>query len=154
MLSDCAVRSTQAELTQGGLKLKAKTLARLECTGVFFVATGEQMSQFPSWHKNTRRGAGKNSAIDDRYAYKHRSTQTDRWFQAVVAPLPAEVPLPRFADVHVRLVLKMLPLHKRPLPLSAWRLLMSFLEAERSFGNLIIPHFTSVSVFLCVRRNC
>ena len=51
---------------------------------------------------------------------------------------------------HVREVLGMAPLHARPLPISAWRLLMDFAAAERSFCHNIIPHFHETSVFMCV----
>ena len=153
MLVDCSDRCTQTELTQEGEKFGDTTLARLEATGTFFVGLSDQLSQLPSWYKSVRRGGGKNKAIDDRFAYRHRQTQPERPFQAIVAPLASAVPLPRFPYSHVRLVLKMRPLHRRPLPLRAWRLLMSLLEAESSFCNLIIPHFTGVIVFLCVKSS-
>ena len=51
---------------------------------------------------------------------------------------------------HVREVLGMTPLHGRPLPINAWRILMDFLAAEHSFCYNIIPHFHETSVFMCV----
>ena len=52
---------------------------------------------------------------------------------------------------HVRYVLRMLPLHRKPLPQSAWRLLMAFGERDPAFCNFIIPHFAkSGRVFLCI----
>ena len=153
MLVDCNHRCTQTELTQEGEKFRETTLARLEATGTFFVGLSDQLCQFPSCYKSVRRGGSKNKAIDDRFACRHRYTQTDRLFQTIVAPLASAVPLPRVLYTHVRLVLKMRPLHQRPLPLRVWRLLMSLLEAESSFCNLIIPYFNGVVVFLCVKSN-
>ena len=73
---------------------------------------------------------------------------------ACVGPIVFAAPLPRFPYIHMRLVLKMRPLHRRSLPLRVWRLVMSLLEAESSFCNLIIPYFTGVIVFLCVKSSC
>ena len=53
---------------------------------------------------------------------------------------------------HVREVLGMIPLHARPLPIAAWRLLMDFAAAERSFFHNIIQHYHDTSVFMCVAR--
>ena len=143
MLVDCNDRCTQTELMQEGEMFRDTTLSRQEATGTFFVGLSDQLCQFPSWYKSgVRRGGGKNEAIDDRFVYKHHYTQTDRPFQAIVAPLASAVPLPRFTYTHVRLAVKMLPLHQRPLPLRVWRLLLSLLEADCSFCNLIIVNAT------------
>ena len=152
MMVVCNDRCTQTELTQEGEKFRETMLARLEATGTLFVGLNDQLCRFPSWYKNVRRGGGKNKATDDQFAYKHCQMQTERPFQAVVAPLASAVPLPRFPYTHVRLVLKTMPLHRRPMPLRIWRLMMSLLEAESSFCNLIIQYFTGVTVFLCVSR--
>jgi hypothetical protein len=51
---------------------------------------------------------------------------------------------------HIQEVLGMVPLHSRPLPIAAWRLLMDFAAVEHSFCHNIIPYFHNAFVVLCV----
>ncbi len=105
----------------------------------------------PAWYPNTRRAGGENMAIDDRYAFKHRSTQTEGRCRMIPAMPPAAtaVPLPMrlFGGAHpsvwhVEKILKLQPLHSEPMPLNAWRLLMAFCQADPAFWHLLLPNFS------------
>ena len=53
--------------------------------------------------------------------------------------------------LHVRNVLRLVPLHRRPLPLAVWRLLLRFGAGERSFSHFVIPRYADDEGFvLCV----
>ena len=54
---------------------------------------------------------------------------------------------------HVRYVLRMLPLHRKPLPQSAWRLLMAFGERDPAFCNFIICALLKAVVYSCAFRH-
>ncbi len=104
----------------------------------------------PSWCPNTRRAGGKNMAIDDRYAFKRRSTQTEGRCRMIPAmpPAAAAVPLPMRlvggthpSVWHAEKILKLQPLHSEPMPLNAWRLLVALCQADHSFCHLILPTF-------------
>ncbi len=78
----------------------------------------------PSWYRKTRRAGGKNQANDDRYAFKHCSTQTEGHCRMLPATslASASVPLPRRLCVqtiggahpavwHAENILRLQPLH-------------------------------------------
>ncbi len=125
-------------------------------------AVAAEKSMRPPWHSNTRRGGGRDKSLDARWTHHHRSSQTERVW---IYPCAYDVPLPRKllrgpaeaavhpSVLHVRKVLRLVPLHRRPLPLAAWRLLLRFGACEPSFSHFVIPHFArDDGVVLCVGR--
>ena len=67
---------------------------------------------------------------------------------------PDQMGLTHLGLKHVREVLGFAPLHKPPLPINVWRLLMELGATERSFCQHIIPHFHGTSVFMCITLGC
>ena len=125
-------------------------------------AFAAEKSMRPSWHSNTRRGGGRDKSLDAHWTHHHRSSQTERVW---IYPCADDVPLPRKllrgpaeaavhpSVLHVRKVLRLVPLHRRPLPLAAWRLLLRFGAGECSFSHFVIPHFADDEGFvMCVGR--
>jgi len=114
----------------------------------------------PSWYPSTRRAGGENLAIDDRYAFKHRSTPTEGRCRMILAMPPAAVAVPLPMRLvggahpsvwHAEKILRLQPLHSEPLPLNAWRLLVALCQADRSFCHLILPTFPDDGgVLMCI----
>ena len=128
------------------------------------VALGKGMR--PSWYRSTRRAGGKNMAIDDRYAFKRRSTQTEGRCRMITAmppdadavPLPMRLFVPKLGEVHPSVlhaenILELRPLHSEPLPLSAWRLLTASCQADHAFCHPVLPRCPDDGgVLMCVSR--
>ncbi len=124
-------------------------------------AVAAEKSIRPSWHSNTRRSGGRDKSLDAHWTHHHRSSQTERIW---IYPCAEDVPLPRKllrgpveaavypSVLHVRKVLRLVPLHRRPLPLAVWRLLLRFGACEPSFSHFVIPHFARDEGVLCVGR--
>ncbi len=125
-------------------------------------AVAAEKSMRPSWHSNTRRSGGRDKSLDAHWAHHHRSSQTERVW---IYPCAEDVPLPRElrrgpaeaavhpSVLHVRKVLRLVPLRRRPLPLAVWRLRLRFGACAPSFSHFVIPHFArDEGVVLCVGR--
>ena len=123
-------------------------------------AVAAEKSMRPAWLSNTRRGGGRDKSPDAHWTHHHRCSQTERVW---IYPCADDVPRPRKllrgpaeaavhpSVLHVRKVLRLAPLHRRPLPLAAWRLLLRFGAGERSFSHFVIPRYADDEGFvLCV----
>ena len=101
----------------------------------------------------TRRGGMRLKHARVRWSHYHRYSQTERVW---IHPRSSEVPMPhKLLDTavkrkytttcdHVNRVLSTLglvPLHYKPIPLEAWRLLIQFSKCDLSFSHFIIPQF-------------